>query len=283
VGGVGGGDAGSGDLVEQLQMPVVNTPISDQFQNAATVFDINPPYADPNQTIEKYRFLHAQGVRRAALVTPATEQTRSEMTKHRLQMEAAGIEVVLNQEVPLTTLSFDSAARAVVNSGADYLLFVSDSGQSASMARSMHDTGYELRFEEYLTAYGSNFIELAGEAAEGTSSWTRTLPNEDAGSNAEQAAFLQWMDQTAPGTPVDTFAADAWSAAKAMVDAIAALPGPISREAVLAQLRGMATYDAGGLLGPIQLGPKFNNGCMVGMRVEGGAWRRIAPAEGFLC
>ena len=68
-----------------------------------------------------------------------------------------------------------------------------------------------------------------------------------------------------------------------MVDALAALPGPITREALLAQLRATTTYDAGGFLGPIQLGPKLNNGCLIAMIVEGGAWRRLAPAEGFLC
>jgi hypothetical protein len=113
-------------------------------------------------------------------------------------------------------------------------------------------------------------------------SWTRTLPNEEV-SNPEQQAFLEWMDQAAPGVVQDTFAADSWAAVKAMVDSLAALPGPITREGLLAQLRATTTYDAGGFLGPIQLGPKLNNGCAIAMIVEGGAWRRLTPAEGFLC
>jgi len=66
-------------------------------------------------------------------------------------------------------------------------------------------------------------------------------------------------------------------------DALAALPGPITRDGLLAQLRTMSPYDAGGFLGPIQLGAKLNNGCLIGMIVEGGAWRWVAPNEGFLC
>jgi len=284
AGGLGGGDAGSADLVESLQMPVVVTAISEGYQNASTVFDINPPFADVHRPIGKFTYLYEQGVRTAALVYPAVDQTRSEILgKQRPQMEAAGIQVVLQHEYPLSTLSFDSAARAVANSGADYMLFLSDAGQSASMARSMADTGYELDFEEYVTAYGSNFVDLAGDAAEGAISWTRTLPNEEAGANAEQQAFLDWMDQAAPGVVRDTFAADSWSGVKAMVDALAALPGPITRDGLLAQLRTMSPYDAGGFLGPIQLGAKLNNGCLIGMIVEGGAWRRVAPNEGFLC
>ena len=48
---------------------------------------------------------------------------------------------------------------------------------SASMAQSMEDTGYQLAFEEYITGYGSNFVELAGTAAEGASAWLYALPH----------------------------------------------------------------------------------------------------------
>jgi ABC-type branched-subunit amino acid transport system substrate-binding protein len=284
AGGLAGGDAGSGHTVEERGLPVVSTAISDGFQNAATVFDINPPFADVNALIGKYKWLYEQGVRTVALVYLAVDQTRSEIEgKQKPQMQAAGIKVVNEQALPLSTLSYDSAARAVANSKADYLFFLADAGASASMARSMADTGYELKFGEYLTAYGSNFIDLAGDAAEGTSSWIRTLPNEDGGANPEQAAYLQWMGEVSPDVVVDTFAADSWAAAKAFLDALEALRGPITREALLAQLRATNPYDAGGFLGSIQLGAKLHNGCHVGMIVEGGAWRRLAPADGFLC
>ncbi|HET7720700.1 MAG TPA: ABC transporter substrate-binding protein, partial [Acidimicrobiales bacterium] len=158
-----------------------------------------------------------------------------------------------------------------------------DYTQSASMARAMADAGADLLFEEYVTAYGPAFLDLAGSASEGAVSWIRSLPNEEAGSNAEQDLFLEWMAQTAPDAQPDTFAADSWVAAKAMVEALEALPGPITRDAVLAQLRSLTSFDAGGMFGTIDLGGKRNNGCLIAMRVQGGAWTRIAPGQGFLC
>ena len=284
VGGLGGGDAGSADTVVELGMPVIAGAISEGFQNAATVFDTNPPFADPNQTIGKFRFLVEQGVQTAAVVYLGVDQTRSEILDKQIpQMQAAGIQVVNQQELPLSTLSYDSAARQVANSGADYLLFLADYTQSAAMARAMTDTGYELLFAEYVTAYGPDFIDVAGPGAEGAVSWIRSLPNEEAGSNAEQDLFLEWMAQTAPDTQPDTFAADSWVAASAMASALEALTGPITREALLTQISSMHEFDGGGLFGRIDLGSKLNNGCLVGMRVEGGVWRRFAPASGFLC
>jgi ABC-type branched-subunit amino acid transport system substrate-binding protein len=284
AGGLAAGDAGGAAVVESEQIPFVNTPTAEQMKQVSTVFDINPPFADVHAVIGKYRYLREQGVRTAALVYIAAPQTRHEVqTRHKPLMLAAGIQVVHEQELPLSTLSFDSAARAVANSGADYLLFVSESTQSAAMAQSMADTHYQLKFQEYVTAYASNFMDLAGPAAEGVVDWIGSLPNEEPGTTPEQANFLSWMARAAPDARPDVLAVGSWSGAKAFVDALAALPGPISRAALVAQLRSMRSYDAGGLLGPIQLGPKRSNGCYIAMKVVHGTWKRLAPARGFLC
>jgi ABC-type branched-subunit amino acid transport system substrate-binding protein len=83
--------------------------------------------------------------------------------------------------------------------------------------------------------------------------------------------------------PADVFAAQSWSAMKAFFDSLEQLKGPISRDALLAQLRAQTKYDAGGLLGEINFAGDVGRGCFVGMRFEGGRWRRFQPADGFLC
>lgn len=283
AGGLGSGDGGGVDVVQAEKIPVVATATADTFQALPTVFDINPPFADVHAETAKFRWLYDQGVRTAALVYIDLAQVKTQVEQQRAQMEAVGIRVVLDRPVPLSTLSYDTHARAVANSKADYLFYPAAGNLNAAMARSMEGTGYKLKFGEYLTAYGSNFIELSGSAAEGAVSFTRALPTEEAASNAEATAFVEWMGRIAPGVPADTFAADAWASAKAFIDNLDALPGPISRDALIAQLRSVGTYDAAGFFGPIQLGAKLSNGCVIGMRVESGAWQRLTPARGFLC
>lgn len=283
AGGFAAADPGGADVVEQNKFPLVSTVASDQMQAASTVFDTNPPFADVNAPITKFDWLREQGATKAALVWIDVEQSRAEIVKQRAQMKASGIKIVHENPLPLSTLSYDSAARGVANSGANYLFFLADSGASASMAKSMADTDHEVKFPEYLTAYGSNFIELAGGAAESSTSWIRTLPAEDKGSNAELDTYLDWMARVAPDIKPDTFAADAWAGTKAFLDGLEALPGPISRDAVLAQLRSMDPYDADGMMGPIRLGSKLSDGCFVAMQVSGGGWKRLAPGQGFMC
>ena len=284
AGGFAFGDVGATDLIEQAALPIVNIPSGDSVTVLPTAFDINPPFDSLDVVIGKYRYPFEQGARRVAMAYLAVDQSRAEANLQRRLMEAAGLEIVDVQELPLSTLSFDSTARRVASSGADYLFFIGDAHANVSMAQSMADTGYELRFAEYFTfTYGTDFIEAAGAASEGAVTWLRTLPNEDAAGNPEVAAFLEWMDQTDSGGVRDQFAADSWTGAKAFFDALEALPGPITREALVAQLQSTETYDAGGMLGPIRLGAERTNGCFVGMRVESGQWRRMAPASGFIC
>ena len=278
------GDAGAEDVIRDRGLPVVTVPGTEAIAALPTVFDINPGYEDLHAVIGKYRFLVEQGAETVAMAYLAVDQSRAEAVIQRQLMEAAGLRIVQVQELPLSTLSFDSTARAVANSGADYLFFIGDAHSNVSMARSMGDTGYPLDVAEYFTfAYGTDFIASTGAAAEGATTWLRSLPNEEASSNEEMAAFLEWMDRTASDDVRDVFAADAWAGSKAFFDALEALPGPISREALVAELAAVDTYDAGGMLGPIRLGAALTNGCFVGMRVEGGEWRRWAPASGFLC
>jgi hypothetical protein len=37
------------------------------------------------------------------------------------------------------------------------------------------------------------------------------------------------------------------------------------------------------MFGPIRVGAELTNACVIGVRFEGGAWRRIVPDSGFLC
>lgn len=268
-------------LVEDQRLPVTGTASGPEIRAVSTFFDINP--IPPVGVVDKFDYLISQGVRTASVVTLAADAAIQELNEHQAQMEAAGIEVVNRQLLPLTTLSYDSAARSVANSKADYLFFLGTGSMDAGMARSMRDTGYELKFEEYLTGYGSNFTELAGAAADGTSSWIRSLPVEETGSNPALDTFLQWMATTSPGTPTDVFAVDAWAATKAFFDALEQLPGPITRASLVEQIRTFTDYDADGMIGRINFADGISNGCLIGMRFTGGSWRRIAPSTGFLC
>jgi ABC-type branched-subunit amino acid transport system substrate-binding protein len=269
------------DVIHKERLPITGTLGDAAIRAEPTAFNLNPP--PPKTPYKKFDYLKAEGVRTAAVITLSAAAAVDELNVQQAQMESAGIRIVSRQILPVTTLSFDSAARVVANSKADLMFFLGAEGMDASMAQSMRGTGYHLKFEEYVTGYGAKYPALAGSAAEGTSSWIRSVPIEDAGSVPEMAKLLQWMRRTVPGTDPDVFAVDAWASSKAFFDALQQLPGPISRDALVARLATYSTYEAGGLIGRIDLAHGVSNGCLIGMRYENGRWARMAPQSGFLC
>ena len=286
VGGLASSDPGYADLLTADRVPGVTEATSDQFQNAPTEFDVNPPYANVHAASAKYKWMYSQGVRKAALIWFSNAQSRENMLDiEKPLMEASGLQIVSQQELPLSTLSFDPAARAVANSGADYVYFLAAGNLNSSFARSMANTGYKLKFEEFVSAYDSDFVSEVGPAAdeEPVVNWIRFVPDEERASNPMADQYLRWMAQTAPGTPHDIFAADSWASGVAFFDALQQLPGPITRDALIAQLKTFTHFDAHGFFGAINLGGKLTNGCFVAVKVVNGKWQRIVPNGGFLC
>ena len=276
------GSDGGAQIIEERKYPVVGLACGTKLPSVSTFFSMSPRDIE-NSSTAYYRYLVGQGVTKAAVVYVSAEVAAFEGRQKIGNLEASGIQVVLDLPIPLTTLSYDSPARAVANSGADYLVFVHASAPSAAMAKAMADTGHKLKYAEYRVAYGSNFIDLAGAAAENALTWITWLPKEDGGSVPEQKLFMQWMQRTAPNAFHDTFANNVWAAAKLLLDSLEAQPGPISRGGLLAGLNGTGKYDAGGLIAPAEIGKHHDSGCMVGMAVKNGKWQRLTPAQGFLC
>ena len=285
AGGFALGDVGGVDVIKQTKIPVVNAPGQQASADLPTLFDINPKFENEKSVvIGKYKYLHDHGATKASVTYQAVDQSRFEANLQIQLMKNAGIQVVQVQELPLSTLSYDSAARGVANSGADYLLFIGAVDANQSMARSMKDTGYKLKWPEYYVySYGTNFIQATGDAGEGAITWLRALPIEDRAKNKELQTFLQWTDRVAPGADQDAFAEDSWSSTKAFFDNVEKIPGPITRDALVKQLNSVGTYDADGMFGTIELGKEFSNGCFVGLQVQHGAWQRLYPASGFTC
>jgi ABC-type branched-subunit amino acid transport system substrate-binding protein len=283
-GGFAVGDIGSESLINELQIPIVNSPTG-RTGELRWVFDINPDFPKPDMVIGKYKYLYDQGARKVSMTYIAVDQSRIEANIQRKLMEGAGLQIVHTNELPLSTLSYDSAARAAANSGANYLWFIADTNGAANMARSVHGTGHEWLFKEFsYTTYGTNFIELAGkDAAEGATSWLRSLPTEEASTNKAMGDYVEWMDRVAPGLPQDLFSIDSYVSAKVFFDSLEALPGPISREALVRQMESIQTYDAEGMFAPITFGRDLSQGCFMGMIVRNGKWQRLAPAKGYLC
>jgi Periplasmic binding protein len=128
--------------------------------------------------------------------------------------------------------------------------------------------------------YDRRFLQEGGSAVEGQYVWVNSLPLEDKGHNAELDALLARYPNP------DGFGTEAWIAgevfAKAVNDSLAAHggdPNSLTRANLLAAIRNMHAFTAGGMVPKIDVGRKRGSACLVGLQVQHGKFVRIDPVE----
>ena len=126
--------------------------------------------------------------------------------------------------------------------------------------------------------YDPRFLTEGGSAVEGQYVWVNSLPLEDKGHNAELDALLARYPKP------DGFGTSAWIAgevfAQAVNDTVQAHggdPNSVTRANLLAAIRNMHSFTAGGLVPKVDIGRKRGSPCLVGLQVQHGKFVRIDP------
>src|SRR3954468_8539859 len=98
--------------------------------------------------------------------------------------------------------------------------------------------------------YDSQFLPLAGAAAEGTLIYNAAAMflGEDKALVPEVDLFQTWLKKTHPGANVDLFTAYGWVNARLFVDALKAAGPKVTRAAVQQALQKVHSFDGNGML-----------------------------------
>jgi ABC-type branched-subunit amino acid transport system substrate-binding protein len=129
-----------------------------------------------------------------------------------------------------------------------------------------------------LQCYAPHFVTQGGAQVEGQYAWLQLLPVEDKGSNPSLDAFLQYDKSP------DAFGEQAFSAGllfQQAVEAVVAKSGPnaITRAAILAQIRTVHDFDAGGMIVKTDVAGKTPSNCIAIVQVQNGKWVRVDPLK----
>jgi Periplasmic binding protein len=126
--------------------------------------------------------------------------------------------------------------------------------------------------------YTPAFLTQAGSAAEGQYVYLSFLPFEDQGSNATLDTFLKYDKKP------DSFGVEAFASGlllQKVVDDIVTKSGPnaITRAAVIADLRTVHAFDAGGLIANTDIANRQASPCTILMQAQQGRWVQVDPAK----
>ncbi len=180
-------------------------------------------------------------------------------------LQEAGLDVQ-RESVPADTVDYGSAARTVVDSGVDALIYAGYYAALGPFATRLDEAGYD---GIGISGDGSNddeLVNLAGDAAEG---WYLTCPCTDANANDATQEFSQRYEEEydiAPGT----YSAESYDVANMIIEQIAELGGDPSREELY---EALSTAEYEGLTKTFSFDDtgEFENEAIYFYQVEDGA------------
>ncbi|MCZ7526261.1 MAG: ABC transporter substrate-binding protein [Acidimicrobiia bacterium] len=210
-------------------------------------------------------------------------------TKDRayLQMEAyeaAGFTWVHEAAIPITELNWGPHAEELRSKGVGYVTVWADFTAPVKLVRELHAQQVDVPIVEIgAQSYDPDFIEQAGEAAEGAYVLVSTWPFEEADGNPELQRYLEWLEKAKPGAKPTSLAIHGWSAGLLFATVVDSLGSDVTREGLLAGLREVHEWTGRGIHGLTDPGSNGLTECVVILQVRDGEFARVFPDEGFSC
>jgi hypothetical protein len=136
--------------------------------------------------------------------------------------------------------------------------------------------------------YANQFITSAGGPQLADGIWIGQVQalylGQDAKAVPAVKTFTTWVKKTDPAWTPDLYTLFGWASAELFVEALKMAGPHPTRGAVLADLKKIQTFNAGGLLTPADPASKTPGACYVIARIVNGNYQREYPAKsGFAC
>ncbi len=220
------------------------------------------------------QFLAAQdGVEKVILVDNVTPYGEGLAEVAEASLTELGLEVE-RSSVPVDTPDYSGAARTVVQSGADALVYAGYYQTAGPFAASLKDAGFD---GIAVSGDGTNdmqFLSLAGAASEG---WYLTCPCTDATADEATADFAERY-QSAFNQPPGTYSAESYDVAQMIISAIAELGAEANRGSLY---EAVATGSYEGLTKTFSFDEngEFTNDAIFMYQVQGDDIAYLGPIE----
>jgi len=281
-------DDGGAPVIDAAGLPDVSLATTKTRVAAKNNFSPNPISPDPtfgNGLVPILEYLkQTDGISKPAILYQDVATGVNQANSYKVDFEKAGIPVVATYPVAPTATNFNTQANDMKQKGIDFVITVAEVNAMANLAKAFKSVGYFPKVPFYgAQVYGKKFLQLAGDAAENTKVGLIFAIPEEAGVNPAMQQFNTWYARTAPGADVDFFALAGWVAADLFVTALTAAGPDPTQPLLLEELAKITSFDADGAVAKINPAQKQPVGCYHIVRVKGGKWEKVYPAQGFQC
>jgi hypothetical protein len=121
------------------------------------------------------------------------------------------------------------------------------------------------------------------DGIQGYNEYALFFNEEEAENIPEVKLFQEWHQRTYPGIPINLYGMFAWASDRLFQQAAEAVHGPLTRKSLMASLRKIHDFDAGGLIAPTDPVSGAPH-CYLLYQIKNGAFERVdTPKKGFRC
>ncbi len=281
-------DDGGVSVLRDTNIPDVSLALSDEklaLRNSVSPTPIDVEAKSLGAVPLVQYFMETEGITDFALIWPAQATARNRAGDYRNDFLDAGLESAYESEVAVTETNYTPHAAAICAAEPDALLLttVLEVNGMARLMKAIRQQGCLPKLANVGTqAYGAQYPELAGEAANGT----RIILQSDIVEGTDvplTKAFAEWFRRVNPGLVPDYFAVQGWVAGHLLVTAMTNAGPELTRDRVLSELLALDGYDGEGMIVPIDPVAKERAPCFMVAAVVDGAWVREDPPSGFRC
>lgn len=174
--------------------------------------------------------------------------------------------------------SYTAEVKAMKDAGVEYVTMVSATDELVKVLRDMRIQGFEPEIVDLGQQYYDPGVP-AEEGAEGANVQLNTAPFEEEADSPALQAYLEAYDAVGSDIGATSLGVQAFSAGLLFATAAKAAGVDPTRESVLAELRKITEWDAGGLHFPANPGENAVSTCFSYALVAGGKFERLQPAE----
>jgi hypothetical protein len=135
--------------------------------------------------------------------------------------------------------------------------------------------------QAFIADYGGNKADLNG--IQGYNEYALFFNKDEAENIPEVKTFQEWHERTYPGVPINLYGMFAWASDRLFQKAAEAVNGALTRKSLMASLRKIHSFDAGGLIAPTDPVAGAPH-CYILYEIRNGAFHRVdTPKTGFRC
>lgn len=204
--------------------------------------------------------------------------------------QTAGWKFLYNRGHDATETDFTTDFVKMCNQGVKLFFVAAENATNAAkMFNNERSAGCPKLINISPIAYDQALVKAVGNTSviEGLQGWNLFVlffNKDEAARSPELALFQQWFEKTYPGKPLNLYALFSWASGRLFQQAYTAAGPGVNRAALLAELRKIKSFDANGLVAPLNPSDRTSGvNCYVLWQFSGGQFKRVAPATGFRC